>query len=411
MPSITWTACLPACSGKNDMMRFYEKASETSRPVVVFGASVTGKIVLDLLDIMGMRPVCFCDNDPRKQLQPFHGYDVLSFERVQADYADALVIVAADRYYKEIKNQLSRGGFNDTYRDSDLVQCIDFRKAPPSKVDKVIWHLAKQGKLAELGRVSPGELHLPRLNVVITSRCTLRCKDCSSLIPFYKERTDFDTGKIVDSLDRIFACVDWIYHVELLGGELFLSPDVPLIMNHLLDKGKILHIDVITNGTILPSTRVLESFKHNRVSVVIDDYGRLSGQKDALSETLMGLGIDFRINRHWAWADLGGFAMRKRSGQALKNLFAACNFNSCAELLDGRLHRCPRSSHGTKTGLVPEYPGDFLEISDSARDTDDLKEKLRRFFYDKEFIQACDHCDGNTENSLVLIPAEQKRAR
>lgn len=388
-------------------MNFIEAVSTTSRPVVVFGASAIGKIVLDSLDILNVRPVCFCDNDVQKQRELFHGYEVVPFERLCAVHPDALVVIAAGRYFNEIRQQLSKAGLKKIFSDVDVITCIDFKKAPRSKLERIDWHLAKLGMLSKIMDLHRGSFHIPRLNVVVTSRCTLKCEHCSSLMPHYKTQSDFDTSKIISSLDKIFACTDLIYHVELLGGELFLNKDLPVIAKYLLNSGRILHVDVITNGTVLPTVKVLESIRHDSVSVVINDYGKLSKKTGPLSDVLKRLGIDFRINRHWAWADLGGFESRNLSESELTNLFAKCNFNSCAELLCGKLHRCPRSSHGTKTGLLPEYPDDFIDTLDPPTSDDIFKEILRAFFFDKNFIRACDHCDGNTGDSLTLTPAKQ----
>ena len=131
-------------------------------------------------------------------------------------------------------------------------------------------------------------------------------------MPHYKRPSDLNTTKIMSALDRILACTDLLYHVELLGGEPLLNPSLPLIAKHLLGSGKILHIDVITNGTLLPNDRVLESLKHERLSVVIDDYGKLSKKLTPLTRALERLGVEYRVNKHWAWADLGGFQPRNR---------------------------------------------------------------------------------------------------
>ncbi len=389
------------------MKRFLETVSETSRPVVVFGASVIGKIILDSLDILNIRLAAFCDNDVRKQKELFHGHRVISFEKMREDYPDALVIIAARRYFDEIRKQLSAAGFKDVFSDSDIVSCIDFKKTPHSKLGRIMWYLARIGKLSEMMELPSDSLHIPRLNVVITTRCTLKCEDCSSLMRHYRKPSDFDASKIIASLDRILSCVGLIYHVEILGGEPFLHKELPPIARHLLDSGKILHVDVITNGTIVPSEKELNSLKHENLSVVIDDYGALSKKMVSLSDALQRHGVDFRVNRHWAWADLGSFESRNRPEEELRELFARCNFNSCVELLDGTLYHCPRSSHGTKTGLVPEYRGDSIDILDVPSGNAVLRESLRAFFYDMRFLRACDHCDGNTGDSLKLIPAEQ----
>ncbi|MBN3033552.1 MAG: radical SAM protein [Candidatus Saganbacteria bacterium] len=389
------------------MNKFLQAVSGTSRPVVIFGASVIGKIVLDSLEILNIKPAAFCDNDARKQNEPFHGYPVISFERLRADYPAALVIVAAGRYFNEISRQLAAAGFNDVFSDSDVIGCIDFRRTPRASLEKIMWHLAKIGQLAEMMEFPAGDLHVPRLNVVITTRCTLKCRHCSSLMPHYRKPADSDTSEVIAALDGILSGVDLIYHVELLGGEPFLHKDFAPIARHLLDSGKVLHLDVVTNGTVVPAERELESLKHDKVSVVIDDYGELSGKLAPLTEALRRHGIDFRVNRHWAWADLGGFEPRRRTEAQLKELFAKCNFNSCAELLDGVLYHCPRSSHGTKTGLIPDYPADALRISALGPDRAAAQERLRAFFLETAFLRACDHCDGNTSDSLKLAPAGQ----
>ena len=389
-------------------MNFLEKVTGTSRPVIVFGASIIGEIILDALDLLDIRPVCFCDNDAQKQLEAFHGYEVISFEKLRANYPDALVVVAAGRYIKEITLQLSKAGFDDIYDDTDVITCIDFKNTPPSEFEKILWYFAKLGKLSEIRGLPSADLHIPRLNVVVTSRCTLSCEQCSSLMPQYQKPSDLDISIIFDSLDRIFACTDLIYHVELLGGEPFLNDDLPLIAKHLLESERILQIDVITNGTVLPPDSVLESLKHNRVAVVINDYGRLSKRVVALSMALKRLDVKFRVNKHWAWADLGRFRSRNRSEKQLAALFSICNFNLCTELLDGKLYRCPRSSHGTRTGLVPNYTEDNIDLLDRSVSLETLKEKLGMFFHGKRFIRACDHCSGNTDDSLVLMPAVQK---
>lgn len=388
-------------------MNFVDKVSSTSRPVVIFGASIVGKIILDALDVLNIKPSFFCDNDRKKQQVPFYGYEVVPFERLCAEKHDALVIVAAGRYFEEISRQLRTAGFEDIYNAEGVIRCINFKNVPFEKLESIIWYLPKIGLLSKVMDLPEDSFLLPRLNVVITSRCTLKCKNCSSLIGFYQKTTDFDTGRILKAIDRIFSCVDLAYHVELLGGEPFLNKDFPIIAGHLLHTGKILHIDVITNGTLVPAEKDLEIFKDKRISVVIDDYGELSTKMNALIKTLESLNVGYRINRHWAWADLGGFEERGSNPQQMTELFGKCNFNSCSELLDGRLYRCPRSSHGTNTGLVPEYKNDFIDVLDESLDRNSLKKNLKSFFYDKQFIYSCNHCDGNTVGSLTLSPAEQ----
>jgi len=387
------------------MEAFLDTISNLSRPVVIFGASVIGKAVLDCLDILSISPAAFCDNDAIKWTQPFHGRRVISYERLSSEYPDAVVIIAAERYFDEIRDQLAGSGFGDVFSYSEVIGCINVDQVPRQKLGGIMWHLARMGSLSKR---APGELHVPRLNVVITTRCTLRCHDCSSLMPSYREPSDSEALGVIASVDRVLSAVDLIYHVEVLGGEPFLHPGVFAIAKHLSNTDKVLHVDVVTNGTVLPVEENLRSLAHERLSVVIDDYAGLSKKLAPLSEALARCGVNFRVNRHWAWADLGGFQPRFRAERDLKKLFARCNFNSCAELLDGTLYHCPRSSHGTKTGLVPQFAEDVIPLADLPHDEVGGKAALRKFFLETKYVRACDYCDGNSRDSLTLIPALQR---
>ncbi|SEM54845.1 hypothetical protein SAMN04489760_12126 [Syntrophus gentianae] len=389
-------------------MGFYEDSRERQRPVVIFGASVLGEVALQALEVCGLRPVCFGDNDREKQKKFFHGYPVCGLEEIHGKYPGAVIVIAAGRYYSEIYDQVFSKGYRQIYNDADVIDRIDFASVPFERIKGFLWRLAQLGHLSRIKNIPTDALHLERLNIVVTQRCTLSCRHCSSLMPFYENPRDCDTSLLLKSIERIMNCVDYIYHLEVLGGETLLNKDLPLIMNTLNQYENIFQIDVITNGTLLPRPGLLECLKHDSICVVVNDYGPVSRKKEELLDALNRAGVRNRQNRHWAWADLGGFEPRHRGEESLTRLFQECNFSSCTELLDGKLHRCPRSSHGTRTGMIPEYASDFIDVLDLSIGDDLLKERLRAFFQKTGFIRACDHCNGNTRDSLKLTPAEQQ---
>jgi len=227
-------------------------------------------------------------------------------------------------------------------------------------------------------------------------------------MPFYKNPRDCDTSLLFQAIDRIFRCVDAVYHMEVLGGEAFLNKDLSVIMEKLLQYDNIFRIDIITNGTILPDKNLLRILKRDNICVVVNDYGAISKKRDMLLSLLDEMGVKNRLNVHWAWADLGDFSPRLRSEEQLAALFKKCNFNTCSELLDGELHRCPRSSHGMNAGVVPRYNGDYVNVLEGTLSTAELKKRIRELIKDKKFIRACDYCNGNTSASLVIEPAQQK---
>ena len=385
-------------------MGFYDDSCE--RPIIIFGASILGEVALTALELCGLKPVCFGDNNERTQEKLFRGYPIKGVDEICKMFPDATVVIGAGRYYTEIRDQLSARGYQRIYNDADVIDSVDFATVPYDKIKGIAWRLAQLGKLPRMTDIPEDSLHLERLNIVVTERCTLNCRHCSSLMPFYKKPEDLDVALLLKALDRILSCADFIYHMEVLGGEPFLHKGLNVIMEKLQQYDNIFQIDVITNGTILPDADLIKFLKHDNICVVINDYGVASKKKETIKVLLDKSGIKNRLNKHWAWANMGGFESRNLPEKQLENLFARCNFNSCSELLNGKLYRCPRSSHGTNTRLLPEYKEDFIDVFDMSASNDLLKKRLS-FFYDKQFIHACNHCNGNTGDSLKLTPAEQ----
>jgi len=364
-------------------------------PIIIWGASILGEVVLQLMEASGTKPVCFGDNDKRKQEKPFHGYPVIGLEEARSKYPDAVIIIGAGRYYTEIYDQLYNVGYRQIYRDTDYIAGIDFAHMPHAQIKNITWRLAQ---------LDPSDtLRLDRLNIIVTERCTLRCQDCSSSMFLYREPKDCDTSLLLRSVEKILDCVDYIHRIEVLGGEPFLNKDLPLIISKLATYDKILQIDVVTNGTILPPDDTLDCLKHDNICVIVNDYKVNANKKDALLKKLDEMGIKNRESRHWKWALLGSFGLRARSERDLAQLFQKCNFSTCTELLHGELHRCPRSSHGMNAGIIPRVYDDYIKVCESPN----LKEQIHNSFKGKKFISACNYCDGNTSDTLILEPALQ----
>jgi len=433
--------------------------------IIIFGASAVGKVMLDCLEILEKSPSCFCDNDEKKRSKLFYSYNVISFEELKLKPKNTAIIIAAGRWYDTIYSSLKKSGFTRLFSDDDVLKTINFLEIPDYKLSKIIWYIAKKGKLeqrvrkkfsflekltfsvpdlrkaqrrvwrrgdgtpvfeldkgrrkkkfifstaSQVMQLQNDYLHLERLNVVVTSRCTLNCKHCSSLMPFYSKPQDFNSEKIIKSLDKILSVCDLIYHVEVLGGEPFLYKEILKIIDYLVASKKVLHIDIVTNATILPEEKVINGLKNDIISVVIDDYGKLSFKINELETCLKKAEVDYRINNHFAWSDLGNFDNRNQSKENLIKLFKNCNFNSCTELLEEKLYRCPRSSHGTNLNLIPDCKTDYVDLCYENRDNStELKQKIRNFL-GFEYINACNYCSGNSKSTLSLPVARQQLKR
>ena len=75
------------------------------------------------------------------------------------------------------------------------------------------------------------ELVVGSIDVSLTTRCNLKCKNCGSLMPFYAHPKDVELDTIIKSLDRFFSCVDRVVRINVIGGEPFLYPHLAEVID------------------------------------------------------------------------------------------------------------------------------------------------------------------------------------
>ncbi len=371
-----------------------------SEKIVLWGASITGKMVFDIIQEWGFDVYCFVDNDLAKQRDVFQSLPVISFETLSSMPRTTQVVICSVKYYGEILKQLRTAGFCNIISHEEIISSVDFDKLDFEKFDSS-WNLENYKHIIQANKES---IHIAHLNIVVTTACSLRCKACSSLIPYYRKSQFFIPADIIQSVSALLENVDLIYEVEILGGEPLLHDALNEVVAFLSKSRKILHIDIVTNGTIVPSRELLEKIKLPKVAFVVDDYKDKSIHFDEICYILDNAGFPYRINRHWRWADLGDFSDRKYSLDVLNALQNKCFFYGVNEILNGKLFRCPRSSHASALNLVPDYPEDYLNL-DSSLTRDDV----RKFLFEEKNLNICKHCNGCIQDNLVLPVAEQMR--
>lgn len=236
-------------------------------------------------------------------------------------------------------------------------------------------------------------VEIPGVEMVITTKCTLRCKDCAHLIQHYGKPSHVDAGVLLEDMENLLNAVSVVYVFKLIGGETFLHPKLSVILDRAVNSSKIKFIEVFTNATILPSKELLTSLKHPKVKVQISNYGKYSRYCSELQELLKKENISYNMVESLSWTDTGGPQCRNRNTDELKKLFSACAFNKCNSFLNGEFHICPRSSNGMNLGLVPRMDAEYARIKGAP-----AKEAGKRIrdLYRLKYISACNYCDGVT---------------
>lgn len=246
------------------------------------------------------------------------------------------------------------------------------------------------------------------LEIPITTMCSLKCKNCSNLIPYYKKPCDYDINIILKSIKEFLKCINNIVYIRILGGEPFLSKNLYRTIRALVNSNKVQRVEIVTNGSIVPSDkRVINILKNRKVIVSISEYPFVNYNK--LVELLNKNNINYKIDKMKFWNNYGNTKKRNKSEKELIKQFKKCN-HICKSLINGQFHLCPRSSHATDLGIIKNNEDDYLNLLDKSLSLSEKKAKLNKLLK-KKYIIACDYCDYATKKGKRIPVAEQLVSR
>lgn len=265
-------------------------------------------------------------------------------------------------------------------------------------------------------------LCLDKLVFAVTLRCNLRCKHCCPKVPYLKEPWAPSLEELTHSIDSAFRVVDEVERLEFSGGEPLLRPDLAQLVEYCMKYADRVHqyIRIITNGTIVPGDELMRvCCKHrDKVNFMVDDYGKsVSGRISQIAEVLSANRIDHEIrnytgeNSHMGgWVDVHIDAGRRNDASRAAGLYRKCNYvNSLAygcTIVKGRLYACKQSMLVTMAGWEPDDPADYVDFTDLAKSKAELGEALRNL-YKRDYLTACQYCDGFFDDSPRLTPGIQ----
>ncbi len=292
------------------------------------------------------------------------------------------------------------------------------------KLFKLIYFFAERGKHTGVKRVALrarlfpfyrfackilykcfGHLYLYHVELPVTQRCNLRCKNCVFMMPYFEHPVDFDIEDTLKYMRKLLDCVDSIQIFRILGGEPFLYRDIKPIICEALSSKKIRTVEIVTNGTIVPPEELLDVLKNSKLKIQISDYGKLSRNKEKIKELCDREGITciIRGSDEKNWFDAGDLHFRGRNQKELRKQFKKCG-EICRNLHDGKLYFCPRAAFGTKLG-IPDVSSDYVDF----KGEDDIK-VLREQVYrlnQRISLLACNYCNEGTDEYVPIPVAEQ----
>lgn len=252
------------------------------------------------------------------------------------------------------------------------------------------------------------ELNLPQMQFAITNRCTLKCKECNFFVPYFDKQAtnqDLTFDEFRNDFSNLTKVVTRIHRFTLIGGEPLVNKYLPEIINEICSNKNIPVIEIITNGTVIPSAQLLDVAKEycNKVWFHISDYSSNALLHPVLrhSEIISALkkhNIKHQISSN-SWHHEMPMQLYNHTPEELNSMFAQCWVKKCVQSYNGKVSACPRASAGYATGVIPD--DDSIDLRHCTE-----KELLQKFvdFYHYDYIAACRYCTLTNEE---IMPALQ----
>lgn len=299
-----------------------------------------------------------------------------------------------------------------------------------------------------------GKVDIPYFELVLTTRCTMRCESCANLMQYFDSKNTYTCSleKILESLQVICNLVDSITYVRIIGGEPLLFKDIAKVAQALQKEPKIKSFDIVTNGTIIPNDELLSILSESHKSwISISDYSASPNLKVKLRtpqiiQKLQEYNVRYELLwQDSTWFDPGRVYKRNRDKAEIIRNFRAC-MKACVSVMSnenfayrgnegggqeqsfahqsldnntplhamrfsearenpamGHIFICPIASSLSRLKGLEEFKGDFITLDSQTSKADFRK------FYAQDYFKACDYCDNMWEHRKDIPIAIQTK--
>ncbi len=352
-----------------------------------FGRIAQGNIDL-FLDLLNVTAII--DNNPAYQNQKYRDVPIISFKQyISVNVEEKIVVLSGKKVYSSILNELENSG---------LKEYEDFCHMTVFFED---WFYGFNNKIC-----------LGRTIVSLTTYCTLNCKNCNMLTPYNKNKRMYDLGFLKQDVQLLLDKVDFVSNFVVVGGEPLLYKQLPEYMEYIGEnyKSKIGNIQIITNGMLIPSEKLITTIKKYNVEIRISDYTSAVdyGEKlDCLINLLEEKQVKWISFKQDEWLHFGfpeeslNIANDKSE---LRRHMQACQ-PMCPILHDGKIFYCTSAWAAAESGLYRLEQDDIFDLNTICNEND--RHALLSFYmgdFPKGYVSFCKVCRGFDEKIQKVIP-------
>lgn len=386
--------------------------AQFSGNIVLWGAGKIGSIVAHIFKQKGIKALAFIDSSPLKQGTEFFGLKVISPDTFFQDYGNTeLVITTVDR--DNVIDELTAHNFKAYYDVWPLLLEFDFtdydyqnQMYMTRMIDYYFRTIARSLNLKNPYLVN-------RLRVMVTSRCSLRCKECSTFVPYVQNPQDDDWEKIVEDIKFFLDAVGKLQEIELFGGEPLLHLHLDKIVGCLKEEKRIKQISIISNGTIFPSQSLIDALQNDpRTIFRMSSYGKLSTKIERIEKTLYDKGIRYEVIDYKTWYKNSEIKLLNETDAELRKKFECCMQGSGLVCWMGKVFFCVTLPFLIEQGALPKADDNFFDMRNNNFSRSHLIEELHRYAERSNtdnYVDACRFCTGKSSTNFEhAIPVAEQ---
>lgn len=235
---------------------------------------------------------------------------------------------------------------------------------------------------------------IPYLEIFATTRCNLRCRFCSNLIPRLSGGQDVEFKEFKRVIEAILSKVDWLCRLKIHGGEVLLHPEICKFIKFVDAQNKIKSIRITTNGAVDPTEDVLRCLADSKAVVQVSNYKVTAEKAFKLIEKFKTYGVKYIFLADGKWRDMGDLS----EGD---NRYEECSIKRCTSIYNGKIYVCSRAAVMENNGMINSDEGISVDMPEAK-----LKKEWKALYKGKYNI-ACSYCYGDTVWAKSIIPGEQ----
>ena len=176
-----------------------KRLNENNSEVVISGCGIEGKLLLHAMLMHNIKVKYFIDSNKKLHGRYHLGIKIISAEELAKLLPNAHIFIG-HKWITLVVKILNKLNFKNIYTCVDFLKSIDVSKKihseklelhiEPLKLERTInlLNFSTLKALAELNNKSTksiDSLFVKFIDIVITERCSMKCRDCANLMQFY----------------------------------------------------------------------------------------------------------------------------------------------------------------------------------------------------------------------------------